>query len=151
KTPVVPAGGVLKLPVNVANVYDNSVIWKAGIGPGFFSPADTPLNVTASNGSFDDQGLFHAPLVAPVFCGVRAFSAADPMQFAATMVFTAHMDADGDAEQDALDAGMLALVWHVKSSVVAQISPFPDPEQNGSVDDMSVQLWMEAFHNAFVP
>jgi hypothetical protein len=149
QTPVVPAGSVLGLRVNVANVEDPSVIWRAGIGPGFFSPATTPLNVTATNGSFDDQGLFHAPLVAPVWCGVRAFSTKDPLQFAATMVFTAHMDADGDTEQDALDAGMLALVWHVKSTVVQQISPLPDPEGNGSVDDMSVQLWMEAFNNAF--
>jgi hypothetical protein len=80
---------------------------------------------------------------------VRAFSNADPLQFAATMVYTAHMDADGDTEQDALDAGMLALLWHVKSSVVNQISPYPDPEQAGSIDDMSVQLWMQAFDNAF--
>ncbi|HZX97060.1 MAG TPA: M4 family metallopeptidase [Myxococcales bacterium] len=149
KTPVVPAGGVLALKVNVANTSDPSVNWKAGIGPGFFSPLDTPLNVTASNGSFDDQGLFHAPVVAPVWCGVRAFSKVDPLQFAATMVYTAHMDADGDSEQDALDAGMLALVWHLKKPVVDEISPFPDPESAGSVDDVSVQLWMEAFNNAF--
>jgi hypothetical protein len=59
------------------------------------------------------------------------------------------MDADGDTEQDALDAGMLALVWNLKTSVVNQISPNPDPESNGQVDDMSVQLWMQAFNNAF--
>jgi hypothetical protein len=148
-TPVVPAGGVLKLKVNVAQATDTSVNWQAGIAPGFFSPTQTPLNVTASNGSFDAQGLYHAPLVAPVFCGVRAFSNQDPLQFAATMIFTAHMDADGDTEEDALDAGMLALVWNLKTSVVNQISPNPDPESTGQVDDMSVQLWMQAFNNAF--
>jgi Zn-dependent metalloprotease len=148
-TPVVPAGSVLALKVNVAHANDPSVSWQAGIAPGFFSPTQTPLNVTASNGSFDAQGLFHAPLEAPIFCGVRAFSVQDPLQFAATMIYTAHMDADGDTEQDALDAGMLALLWHIKSSVTTQISPYPDPEQNGSVDDMSVQLWVEAFNNAF--
>jgi Zn-dependent metalloprotease len=149
RTPIVPAGGVLALKVKVANTANTAVSWKAGIGTGFFSPAATPLDVTASNGSFDAQGLFHAPLVAPVWCGVRAFSVADPLQFAAGMVYTAHLDADGDTEQDALDAGLLALVWHLKSSVVNQISPYPDPESYGSVDDVSVQLWVEAFHNAF--
>jgi hypothetical protein len=88
-------------------------------------------------------------VAAPLWCGVRAFSKQDPLAFAAGMVFTARMDADGDTDQDALDAGMLALVWNLKRSVVAEISPNPDPEGIGAVDDVSVQLWREAFKNAF--
>lgn len=151
RTPIVPAGGVLPLQVKVANVTVPTVTWKAGIGPGFFSPDRTPLDVTGSNGSFDAQGRYHAPLVAPAFCGVRAFSKHDPLQFAATMVYTAHLDADGDTEQDALDAGLLALLWQLKPSVVQELSPKPDPEGAGMVDDVSVQLWLEAFKNAAVP
>lgn len=149
--PIVPAGGVLPLKVKVANVTVPAVTWKAGIGPGFFSPNGIPLDVTGTNGSFDAAGLFHAPLVAPVFCGVRAFSKQDPLQFAATMVYTAHLDADGDTEQDALDAGLLAILWQLKPSVVQELSPNPDPEGAGMVDDVSVHLWLEAFRNASVP
>jgi hypothetical protein len=149
RTLIVPANNVSTLRVDVAHATDPSVTWKAGIGQGFFSPAGTPLDVTSSNGSFDAEGRYHSPVAAPLWCGVRAFSKQDPLAFAAGMVFTARMDADGDTDQDALDAGMLALVWNLKRSVVAEISPNPDPEGIGAVDDVSVQLWREAFKNAF--
>ncbi|HJV89483.1 MAG TPA: M4 family metallopeptidase [Holophagaceae bacterium] len=149
RTLIVPAHNVCDLKVNVANATDTRVTWTAGLYPGFWSPANTPMDATSSNGSFDDQGRYHSPVVAPLWCGVKATSKQDPLEFAAGMVFVARMDADGDAEEDALDGGMLALIWNLKKSVVDQISPMPDPEGIGVVDDVSVQLWREAFKNAF--
>jgi Zn-dependent metalloprotease len=149
RIPIVPANNVCELRATVAHATNTSVTWKAGLTNAFFSPSGDPLDVTGTNGSFDEQGRFHSPLVAPVWCGVKATSKQDPLRFAVNMVFTAHMDADGDAEQDAQDAGILALVWNMKRAVATQISPMPDPEGVGQVDDVSVQLWLEAFKNAF--
>ncbi|HJV22232.1 MAG TPA: M4 family metallopeptidase [Holophagaceae bacterium] len=151
RTPILPAGTVTPLRVNVANTANAAVTWKAGIGYGFFAPnADgDPLDVTGSNGSFDSDGLYHAPRNAPMWCGVRAFSQADPLEFGASMVFVAHMDADGDSDQDALDAGVLALTYGLSASVVHEISAYPDPEGIGSVDDLSLQIWGEGYKNAF--
>ena len=149
KVPIVPANNVSALRVNVAHASDASVTWKAGLWNTFFAPNNAPLDVTGTNGSFDAQGLFHSPIVAPVWCGVKATSKQDPLQFGVNMVFTAHMDADGDTEQDGQDAAMLALVWNLKRPVTQHISAFPDPEGVGQVDDVSVQLWLEAFKIAF--
>ncbi|MCI0573215.1 MAG: M4 family metallopeptidase [Myxococcaceae bacterium] len=149
RTPVVPAGEVARLHARVDHATDTSVTWKAGIAKGFYSPAFDPLDVTAACGIFDAEGRYHAPRNAPAWCGVRAFSKQDPLEFGASMVFVARLDADGDGEQDAVDQGMLALTWGLSGAATEKISAYPDPEGRGLVDDFSVQLWGEGFNNAF--
>jgi len=151
KTPIIPAGETARLTALVANASNPAITWKAGIGPNFYAPnaSGDPLDVTAASGSFDADGLYHAPRNAPVWCGVRAFSVQDPLEWAASMVFIANLDADGDTEVDAVDAATLALTWSLPAAAVEAIATLPDPETHGFVDDYSLQMWGEGFKNAF--
>jgi Zn-dependent metalloprotease len=150
-TPIIPAGETARLQAKTENASDPTIDWKAGIAKGFFAPNNTrdPLDVTAANGVFDANGLYHAPKNAPVWCGVRAFSRQDPLEFAAGMLFIANLDADGDSEVDAADAATLALTWGLNSAATRAIATYPDPESIGFVDDFSLQMWGEGFKNAF--
>jgi len=148
--PIVPSGAILKLNAKVEHATDPSLTWKAGIGPGFFAPTPNqdPLNTTSANGAFDAEGYYHSPLNAPTWCGVRAFSNQDPLEWAASPVFVANLDSDGDGDMDALDAGLLALSWGISPAALKHIATKPDPEGNGFVDEFSIQMWGEGFKNA---
>lgn len=149
RTPIVPAGEVVRLHANVEHATDPSVFWKAGIARGFLSPSSFPVDVPALNGYFDAEGQYHAPRTGALWAGVRAFSKEDPLSFGASLVFVARLDADGDSEQDAVDQGVLALTWGLTAAAINEISPYPDPEGKDKVDDYALQMWSEGFRNAF--
>jgi Thermolysin metallopeptidase, alpha-helical domain/Thermolysin metallopeptidase, catalytic domain len=149
RTPIVPVGEVVQLHAKVEHATDPAVSWKAGIARGFYAPSSYTVDVTATNGSFDEDGRYHAPRVGPTWTGVRAFSKQDPLSFGASLVYVARLDSDGDSEQDAVDQGVLALTWGLSAYALNEISPYPDPETKNLVDDYSLQMWSEGFHNAY--
>jgi hypothetical protein len=133
----------------VEHATDPAVSWKAGLARGFFAPSSYTVDETAGNGTFDEEGRYHAPLNGALWAGVRAFSKEDPLAFGASLVFVARLDADGDSEQDAVDQGVLALTWGLTAAAINEICPSPDPEGKSKVDDYALQLWSEGFRNAF--
>lgn len=164
--PMVPVGETAKLHVNVTNTANTDVSWTTGWpllmvafpsdganGTGAAGPA-------AANGSFEADGTYHAPLVGPKFCMTRAASKADPLEFAYLPLMTVQLDADGDAENDAVDMGAFALGFNLPRIVTEVVNNggtptgviywYPGDTYIGfSFDDYTLQAWNEAFMNAF--
>ncbi|GLH74548.1 hypothetical protein GETHLI_30500 [Geothrix limicola] len=166
--PIVPMGERTKLRVNVSHAADTSVTWSTGWpmlafpypNDGIYGSSE-PVGPSASNGSFDADGTYRAPLQGPKFCMVQATSKADPLEFGFLPTLVAHLDADGDGEQDAVDMGAFALSYGLPGNVSYYLNPGGEPvgllwaDYNTgdyvgySFDDYTLQAFNEAFQNAF--
>jgi len=166
--PIVPMGEKTKLPVLVANATDPSVVWTAGY-PFLAIPypndgvggSSEPVGPAGANGSFDADGNYQAPLIAPKFCMVTATSKEDPLEVGYLPTLVAHLDADGDGEQDAVDMGAFALCYGLPAALGDYLNPGGEPVGylyfnpygsdylGWSFDDYSLQAFTEAFMNAF--
>ena len=166
--PIIPMGERAKLHVNVANATDPGIHWSAG-WPFLAVPypndgvdgSNEAVGPAGSNGSFDADGTYLAPLVAPKFAMVQATSVQDPLEYAFLPTLIAHLDTDGDGEQDAVDMGAFALCYSLPSEVTSYVNPtgetvgilYFDPYGTDwigySYDDYSLQAFTEAFMNAF--
>jgi hypothetical protein len=168
-TPIVPMGEHTKLKANVTNATDtSSVVWTTGWpmlafpfpNDGLFGSSE-PVGPAAANGSFLPDGTYQAPLVGPKFCMVQATSKSDPLAFGFVPTLVAHLDTDGDGEQDAVDMGAFALLYGLPGGVSYYLNPGGEPvgvlyyDYNTgdaiaySFDDYSLQVFTEAFQNAF--
>jgi len=164
--PMVPVGERAKLHVNVSNTANTEVSWTAGWPylmipfPSDGSNGTGASGPSAANGSFDAEGYYHSPLLAPKFCMTTATSKADPLEFAYLPVMTVQLDADGDAENDAVDMGAFALSFNLPRNVTEIVNNggtptgviywYPGDTTIGySFDDYTLQAWNEAFMNAF--
>jgi len=166
-TPIVPMGETVKLNATVGNASDTSVAWTTG-WPFLYVPFPNdgiednavPVGPSAANGSFDADGTYHAPLVGPKFAMVKATSKADPLEFGYCPVMVANLDSDGDGESDAVDMGAFALCYGLPLPVTESVNTggfvFGTLYSTTSgyvgytFDDYSLQVFNEAFMNAFV-
>jgi hypothetical protein len=92
---------------------------------------------------------------------VQATSKSDPLAFGFVPTLVAHLDTDGDGEQDAVDMGAFALLYGLPGGVSYYLNPGGEPvgvlyyDYNTgdaiaySFDDYSLQVFTEAFQNAF--
>ena len=165
-TPMVPMGETARLHATVSNVSDTSVAWSTG-WPFLYEPfpndgigdSSTPAGPAAANGSFDADGTYHAPLVGPKFCMVQATSHADAREYGYVPVIVANLDSDGDGETDAIDMGAFALCYGLPTAVSEAVNAggfvfgtlyyASDGYVGYSFDDYSLQVFNEAFMNAF--
>lgn len=145
-----PIGDSVQLRARVSGTTDTSVTW---------SNDPTPMNVsglynlnTTINGSITPEGLFTPPLRHPTGvsfpCSVQVASKADPKQFSQGIAFGFLFDCDGDANNDALDLGMVALAYGLPLATVTSanehIMPgYPD------ISEPELQMWLATFQTAF--
>lgn len=166
-TPWVPMGESMKLEVNVTNTDNPAVTWKTGWNmPWFGFPADGihgtgAAGSNAANGRIEADGTYYAsPSAGPKFCMTTATSVADPLEFVYQPVGTAMCDTDGDGQTDALDMAAWALCYNTPRNFYYTVNPGGYPfgyiAWNGgsqviafSFDDFSLQVWNQAFMNAF--
>jgi len=166
--PIVPMGESTKLTATVTNASDTAISWSTGWpflavpypNDGLFGSSE-PVGPAAPNGAFDADGTYHAPLLGPKFCMVQASSKADPLEFGFLPTLVAHLDTDGDGEQDAVDMGAFALCYGLPYEVSSYLNPhgetvgllYYDSSTGNSIgysfDDYSLQVFNEAFQNAF--
>ncbi len=121
----------------VSHAADTSVTWSLG-GLSYLSPL---------GGRLEDGDKFIGPYIARGGAfPVKATSKEDPTKFAVDLVYVAQLDTDSDFETDACDLGALAhdLFWVWKSYPAANIWG-----NRMGCDDVSIDLFLQGFNNAF--
>ncbi len=148
KIQIVPCQAQVKLKCLVENTANTALTWSLGDPTTDMYGDDL---TTTIGGSITPEGVWTTPLMTNNGGGpwvVKATSQADPLQFAKGRVLALPMDADLDAETDALDLGALAMSFGLPNDKV--VYPMAAVWNNyGAPQDLDFAVLLEGLGNAF--
>jgi Zn-dependent metalloprotease len=133
----VAGGETVALKAQVLNNVDTSLTWKLG--------GDAGLPDPYTGGVVETDGTWRVPNRSGN-AYLRAFSAADPLQWGEMQFYVANLDADDDVDVDAVDMGILAMNW----GLGYVLRPSATVYDSWHVTDLDVYIFGEAFKAAFV-